>query len=253
MSLTTSLTVAAIALVLASLAGVLWWHFRVGLKAALRQPLAFTRAHMLLGGALLGALFAFNVWTDMRARQAHDRERDARLEARVLDRREVAGIARRVSEPTTAEFASLLARFNRQCQPDPRCRALYAKSVNRVLRVTNSRIVPAPGDAPVRPRSTPGRFPPPPPVTPPPPPMLPPPSRPAPVRPDPRVGRLINDVRELREVVANLERRPQLDSILVDTLDDRLTDLELLGQQLRAGLCSPALTARLLTGLGVCR
>lgn len=163
-------------------------------------------------------LFGSVVWVSHLNRESLDRQRAAltaaefrRVESEILTKREIRDIANRQAKleaPTKAELARRSREALMACGRSAQCRASFTRVVNRVLRIEDGRLVPIPprrGDRGTQPAErdepameprqpgVPGR-----------------PGQPGPQGPPGTAGRAGRDV----------------DSSVVDLLDNRLADVE---------------------------
>lgn len=188
---------------------------RRALVEHLARPVQFTVGHVALFGLLLGLLFGSVVWVSHLNRESLDRERAARtaaefrrVESEILTKREIRDIANRQAKleaPTKAELARRSREALMACGRSSQCRASFTRVVNRVLRIEDGRLVPIPprrGDRGTQPaeREQPAMTPRQPSV----------PGQPGPQGPQGPTGRAGRDV----------------DSTVVDLLDNRLADVE---------------------------
>jgi hypothetical protein len=136
--------------------GVTGWLNRRTLKPYFERPVVLTRGHTALYTGLVGLAIASTIITSAVNRKELGKERDARLKTVTaqlvtmdrLDRaeRDLKRYARLLA-PSEQDVLEVVRRYRRICARSAACRRDFAASINQVLRVENSRIVPAPQDA----------------------------------------------------------------------------------------------------------
>lgn len=218
-------------LVVVTLAGlVLLVARRKAFRKWRHQPIIIRGNHVLV---LLGVIIVASVYPmtiSLIGRHKLNQERDARLKETVtaIERdavtlaevRDTARRQARLESPTNAELAKRSQAALVACGRTMRCRAQFTRVVNRVLRIRDGTIVPAPSTGGKGTRAQPSPSPAPTP-RPPAPTVITPPAR-----DDPRVSQLAADVADLRDQVKALKAGKGVDSGAVDGLDNRLADVE---------------------------
>lgn len=231
-------------LIVASLSAVslALWLNRRRLMRDYDTRVEFTKGRVMIRDAIMGTMLVGMVLFVGWSIDKLDEERDARLRAETeqlvtMDRldsaeRDLRRYARFIA-PNERDILVLFRRYRIACSRSAECRRQFAASINRVLRVQNNRIVPAPGSDRATPPAVEPR------------PSIPatPGARgpqgfrgpPGPAGPRGETGRAGADV----------------NSALVDGLDNRLAAVERGLGSLLQGLCAPGI-ARLLSLLRLC-
>jgi hypothetical protein len=199
-------------------AGLVIWLLRKELVRGWDRPVQFTKGRVMVRDAIMGgmlvAVIGFALWSVDRLNTEREARLDAEL-AQVVTKQRLEAVERRTRAyarflaPSERDVLEIVRRYRRICARSAECRRDFAASINQVLRVENSRIVPAPQGSRPAPRPKGGAVNPVPRPAPPPKiiPQQGPPGKPGPQGPPGPAGR-------------------DVDSALVDGLENRIADLE---------------------------
>lgn len=125
-------------------------------RLGLIEPVILRRGHLFVAAVALVLVSGFAMTVSLIGRHNLNVERDARLDeslagikrdaVTLAEVRDTARRQARLESPTNAELARRSSAALMACGRTARCREQFTRVVNRVLRVRNGVIVPAPGD-----------------------------------------------------------------------------------------------------------
>jgi hypothetical protein len=137
-------------------AGLVVWLLRRELVRDWDAIVTFTKGRIMTRDALQGltlvVMAIFVIWSIDRLNDLRESRLDAEL-AQVVTKQRLDAVERRTRAyarflaPSERDVLEIVRRYRRICARSAQCRRDFAASINQVLRVENSRIVPAPQDA----------------------------------------------------------------------------------------------------------